>query len=192
MGHSFFEVPPSAAPGRHSAAALDDIDRAILRQLEADGRLSMRTLAERVCVSRSNVYARVERLISEGVITGFTVHVDPVRAGLGTTAYVLLDVDQTSWREVSAHLRDVPYVAHLAIVGGDVDMMMLVRTPDNVTLRDVVLARVHAIAGIRSTRTWLVFEELPIRWTPGSDGDQQLDPVSSPPTPHDLGQHNDA
>jgi DNA-binding Lrp family transcriptional regulator len=180
VSQSFFEAPPSVVPARHSAAALDDIDRAILRNLEADGRLSMRTLAERVRVSRSNVYARVERLISEGVITGFTIRTDPVRAGLGTTAYVLLDVDQTSWREVSAHLRDVPYVAHLAIVGGDVDMMMLVRTPDNVTLRDVVLARVHAIAGIRSTRTWLVFEELPTRWNRDADDGPPADPGASP------------
>lgn len=178
MDHSFFEKRPPAVPARHPAAALDDIDRAILRQLEADGRLSMRTLAERVRVSRSNVYARVERLVSEGVITGFTVRTDPVRAGLGTTAYVLLDVDQNSWREVSARLRDVPYVAHLAMVGGDVDMMMLVRTPDNVTLRDVVLAQVHAITGIRSTRTWLVFEEVPTRWNrdagDGRPADSQL------------------
>ena len=107
----------------------------------------MRALADRVRVSRSNVYARVERLVAEGVITGFTVRTDPVRAGLGTTAYVLLTVDQNSWREVSEHLRDVPYVQHLAFVGGDVDMVMLVRTPDNVTLRDVVLAQVHARPG---------------------------------------------
>jgi DNA-binding Lrp family transcriptional regulator len=169
VSQSFFDEPPPAVPARHPAAALDDIDRSILRQLEADGRLSMRTLAERVRVSRSNVYARVERLVAEGVITGFTVRTDPVRAGLGTTAYVLLDVDQASWREVSARLRDVPYVAHLAMVGGDVDMMMLVRTPDNATLRDVVLARVHAIPGIHSTRTWLVFEEVPTRWNRGAD-----------------------
>ena len=163
MSHSSSDVPPSADPARHSAATLDDIDRAILRELGADGRMSMRALADRVRVSRSNVYARVERLVAEGVITGFTVRTDPVRAGLGTTAYVLLTVDQNSWREVSEHLRDVPYVQHLAFVGGDVDMVMLVRTPDNATLRDVVLAQVHAVEGIRSTRTWLIFEEVPGR-----------------------------
>lgn len=192
MGHSFFEVPPSADLARQSAAPLDAIDRAILRQLEADGRLSMRNLAERVNVSRSNAYARVERLVSEGVITGFTVRTDPVRAGLGTTAYVLLDVDQTSWQEVSARLRDVPYVAHLAIVGGDVDMMMLVRTPDNVALRDVVLAQVHAIAGIRSTRTWLVFEEAPTRWGHGAAADRPADANPTSHGAHDLGQLGDA
>ncbi|WP_433332208.1 Lrp/AsnC family transcriptional regulator [Spirillospora sp. CA-294931] len=140
-------------------AELDDIDRAILRELGADGRMSMRTLAERVNVSRSNVYARVERLVAEGVITGFTARVDPVRAGLGTTAYVLVSIDQSAWREVSERLRDVPYIQHMAFVGGDVDLVMMVRTPDNVTLRDIVLARIHAVDGVRTTRTWLVFEE---------------------------------
>ena len=160
MDHLSFGLPPSPGDARHSAAALDDVDRAILRELAADGRMSKRALAERVSVSRSNAYARVERLIADGVITGFTARIDPLRAGLGTAAYVLVTIDQHSWREVSARLREVPYVQHLAFVGGDMDLVMLVRTPDSVTLRDIVLAGVHSVAGVRSTRTWLVFEEV--------------------------------
>ncbi|NHW87515.1 AsnC family transcriptional regulator, partial [Escherichia coli] len=44
-----------------SAVALDEVDRRILDELTRDGRLSIRTLAERVHVSRTNAYARVER-----------------------------------------------------------------------------------------------------------------------------------
>jgi DNA-binding Lrp family transcriptional regulator len=159
MDHLSFDAAAPTRPPGQTAAALDEVDRAILRELEADGRLSMRTLAERVSVSRSNVYTRVERMIADGVITGFTARIDPVRTGLGTAAYVLLTIEQHSWREVAARLRGVPYIEHLAFVGGDVDLVMLVRTPDNVTLRDVVLARIHALPGIRSTRTWLIFDE---------------------------------
>nr|WP_173084753.1 Lrp/AsnC family transcriptional regulator [Phytohabitans rumicis] len=147
-------------PAGRSAPSLDDVDWAILRELAADGRMSVRTLAERIRVSRTNAYARLERLAADGVITGFTARLDPARAGLGTTAYVLLNIDQNAWRTISDQLRDVPYVQHMALVGGDVDIMMLVRTPDNATLRDVVIAGVHAVPGVRSTRTWLVFEEL--------------------------------
>lgn len=170
MNHSSFQVSPPPGPAGRSAGAsppaarpaagLDDVDRAILRELSADGRMSMRTLAERVRVSRSNAYARVERMTAEGVITGFTARIDPARAGLGTTAYVLVTIDQNEWREVSSRLRRAPYVQHLAFVGGDVDLVMLVRTPDTATLRDIVLARIHAVAGVRSTRTWIVFEEV--------------------------------
>ncbi|TDC48635.1 Lrp/AsnC family transcriptional regulator [Actinomadura sp. KC345] len=161
MDQLSFGGPPPSGPSGRSAAPLDDVDRAILRELQADGRLSMRALAERVSVSRSNAYTRVERLVGEGVIAGFTARVDPVRAGLGTAAYVLVNIEQDSWRKVSAQLREVPFIEHLAFVGGDVDLVMLVRTPDNASLRDVVLSRIHAVEGVRSTRTWLIFDENP-------------------------------
>ena len=155
------EPPPPRGPDGRSAAPLDDVDHAIVRELRADGRMSMRTLAERVSVSRSNAYTRVERLVAEGVITGFTAQVDPVRAGLGTAAYVLVNIEQNSWRKVSAQLGKVPYIEHIAFVGGDVDLVMLIRAPDNAALRDVVLSRLHAVEGVRSTRTWLIFDETP-------------------------------
>ena len=66
-----------------SARALDDVDRRILAELTRDGRVSVRTLAERVHVSRANAYARVDRLVGDGVITGYTAQIDPERAGLG-------------------------------------------------------------------------------------------------------------
>ncbi|HLV76148.1 MAG TPA: Lrp/AsnC family transcriptional regulator [Vulgatibacteraceae bacterium] len=161
MDHLSSGSPPLPGSSGRSAVPLDDVDRAILRELQADGRISIRALADRVSVSRSNAYARMERLVREGVVAGFTARVDPVRAGLGTAAYVLVNIEQNSWRTVTAALRDVPGVEHLAFVGGDVDLVMLVRTPDNASLRDVVLSRVHAVEGVRSTRTWLIFDETP-------------------------------
>ncbi|MFJ4098513.1 Lrp/AsnC family transcriptional regulator [Amycolatopsis japonica] len=147
-------------PGR-TVLALDDIDRAILAELTADGRLAVRALAERLHISRTNAYARLDRLMSEGVITGFGARIDPRRAGLGTSAYILITVEQTSWRTMSAELREIPFVEHVSLVGGDFDILLLVRTPDNASLRDVVLERLQALDGVRSTRTWLIFEEQP-------------------------------
>jgi DNA-binding Lrp family transcriptional regulator len=147
-------------PGR-SVAALDDVDRAMLAELASDGRLAVRALAERLHISRTNAYARLERLLAEGVITGFGAKIDPRRAGLGTSAYIMVTVEQTSWRTMATDLHEIPYVDHVALVGGDFDILLLVRTPDNTTLRDVVLERLQALEGVRSTRTWLIFEELP-------------------------------
>jgi DNA-binding Lrp family transcriptional regulator len=161
MDQSSPRHPPPPGPSGRTATPLDDLDRAILRELRADGRLSMRALAERVSLSRSSAHSRVERLIADGVITGFTARVDPARAGLGTAAYVLVNIEQNSWRHGAARLREVPGIEHLAFVGGDVDLVMLVRTADTASLRDIVLARVHALEGVRSTRTWLIFDETP-------------------------------
>ncbi|MER7168179.1 Lrp/AsnC family transcriptional regulator [Micromonospora sp. NPDC000207] len=142
-----------------SAGSLDEVDRRILAELSRDGRMSVRTLAERVHVSRTNAYARMERLLRDRVITGFHARVVPERAGLGTSAYVGLTIEQNTWREVSAELARVRYIEHAALIGGDHDVLALVRAPDNAALRDVVLNRVQSIAGVLSTRTWLVFEE---------------------------------
>ncbi|MET7672833.1 Lrp/AsnC family transcriptional regulator [Micromonospora luteifusca] len=152
------EAGRAAGSGR-SARALDEVDRRILDELVRDGRTSVRTLAERIHISRTNAYARVERLVRDGVITGFHAQVAPEAAGLGTSAYMALTIEQNTWREVSAELARVRYVEHVALLSGEHDVLALVRAPDNAALRDVVLDRVQRIAGVLSTRSWLVFEE---------------------------------
>ena len=48
---------------------------------------------------------------------------------------------------------------HIALVGGDVDLILLVRARDNHHLRRVVLEQLQAIPSVRSTKTWLIFED---------------------------------
>jgi DNA-binding Lrp family transcriptional regulator len=141
------------------AEPLDDIDRRILDELIADGRMSMRTLAERLHISRANAYARVERLRAANVIRGFRADVDPVAAGLGTSAYVTVNLRQTEWRVVREKLRALPGVVHVALVGGEFDAILLVRTTDNAELGRLVLNVIQDMPGVVNTRTLLVFEE---------------------------------
>ncbi|HZX99837.1 MAG TPA: Lrp/AsnC family transcriptional regulator [Dermatophilaceae bacterium] len=153
-------TPKPSGAGR-SVRPLDGPDRLILSELIRDARTSIRSLAERVHISRANAYARVDRLVAEGVITGFSAQIAHERAGLGTSAYVSLSIEQNSWREVSALLGRLPYVEHVSMLGADFDVLVLVRAPDNAALRDLVLDRIQAIPGVQTTRTWLVFDELP-------------------------------
>lgn len=138
---------------------LDSIDRTIVRLLQEDGRASVRAVAERVHVSRANAYARINRLIEDGVIRGFTARVDHERAGQGASAYITLKIVQNSWRTVREALRTLPGVAHIALVSGDFDVLLLVHTPDNRSLRELVLTRIQAVPEVLSSRTLLVFEE---------------------------------
>ncbi|GEB50682.1 hypothetical protein SCA03_32330 [Streptomyces cacaoi] len=160
------EAPAGAGAGRGPdgdtrppARPLDAIDRDILRLLRADGRASIRSVAERVHVSRGNAYARINRLIEDGVIRGFSARVDQERAGHGTIAYITLKIIQDSWRTVREQLQELPGAAHLALVSGDFDVLLLVHTQDNRALRDLVLTRIQSIPEVVSTRTLLVFEE---------------------------------
>lgn len=141
------------------AEPLDDVDHRILEALRADGRMSMRTLAETLHISRANAYARVERLRTTGVIRAFRADIDPVLSGLGTSAYVTLNVSQPEWRHVRAQLQVLTGVVHIALVGGEFDAVLLVRARDNAGLRRLVLDEIQGLQGVVSTRTLLVFEE---------------------------------
>ncbi len=139
--------------------SIDEIDRRIISELEVDGRLSGRALADRVSISRANAYARVDRLIADQVITGFTAVVDPARVGLTTSAYVTLSIRQNSWRDLKERLSRIREIRHMALTGGDFDVMLLVRAADNHALRQVVLEQLQAMPGVLSTRTFLIFED---------------------------------
>ncbi|MER5768905.1 Lrp/AsnC family transcriptional regulator [Streptomyces sp. NPDC001985] len=147
--------PDRTAPPR----ALDAIDRDILRILQSEGRASVRSVADRVHVSRANAYARINRLIDDGVIRGFGARVNHERAGQGASAYITLKIVQNSWRTVREQLQALPGAAHIALVSGDFDVLLLVHTPDNRTLRELVLTRIQGIPEVLSTRTLLIFEE---------------------------------
>ena len=151
--------PAKPADIRRSAA-LDDTDRAIVAQLRVDGRLSMRALAERLHISRASAYTRVERLTSDGVITGYTATVDPERYGFGISAYVYLKISQHSWKEVHRRVLQIPQVWHGALVSGDNDLVLLVRTQDAASMRDLVLNTFQTMPDVLSTQTVLILDEL--------------------------------
>ncbi|WP_329618241.1 Lrp/AsnC family transcriptional regulator [Streptomyces brevispora] len=160
-------------PGRiPPARPLDSIDRAILRLLQTDGRASIRSVADRVHVSRANAYARINRLIDDGVIRGFSARVNHERAGQGASAYITLKIVQNSWRTVREQLQALPGATHIALVSGDFDVLLLVHTQDNQSLRDLVLTRIQSIPEVLSTRTLLVFEETDL--APGHDRPTEL------------------
>lgn len=151
--------PTPSAPPSPAARPLDTIDRSILRMLQTDGRASIRSVAERVHVSRANAYARINRLIDDGVIRGFSALIDQERAGQGASAYITLKIVQNSWRTVRKQLTALPGATHIALVSGDFDVLLLVHTKDNRELRELVLTRIQSIPEVLSTRTLLVFEE---------------------------------
>lgn len=125
----------------------------------------MRSLAERLHISRANAYARLDRLRREKVITGFAARIDPQRYGYGVSAYVHLKISQHSWKTVRRQVQAIPEVWHAALVSGENDLVLLVRTHDASTLRDLVLNELQTMPDVLSTQTVLIFDEL----DPGDD-----------------------
>lgn len=157
------EETSGPASSKRQVVRLDDTDRAIIDTLRADGRLSVRALADRTHISRANAYARLDRLQRDGVITGFTATVDSDRMGLGTSAFVSVSIEQDTWRRVTRDLSVLPGVERISLVGAEFDLLVLVRAHDNHELRDVVLGQIQSVPGVRGTRTWLIFDEVDVR-----------------------------
>ena len=142
---------------------LDDVDQRIIAELTRDGRQSVTTVAQNVHVSRAHAYSRINRLQEEGVITRYTAVVDPVRAGLRSSAYVTLKLRQHSWRELRERLAAIPEVHHIGLVGGNFDVILLVRARDNVDLRRVIFDTLQSMPGVLDTQTFLIFEDVDTR-----------------------------
>ncbi len=142
---------------------LDDVDRRVLEILREDARLSVSAVADAVHISRAHAYNRISRLRSEGVITKFSVVVDPVKTGLKSSAYVTLKVQQQSWRALREKLQRIPEVHHIALVGGDFDVMLLVRAADNEHLRQLVFDTLQSMPEILDSQTFLIFDDVAAR-----------------------------
>lgn len=138
---------------------MDEVDRRMVDVLRADARISVRDLAVRAGVSRASAYARLRALRERGVIRGFTVDLDHRALGLGVSAYVHVRIKQNSWKSFRDKAWAIEEAAHVALVAGDFDCVMLVRARDTEHLRDLVLERVQALPEVLATQTVLVFEE---------------------------------
>lgn len=138
---------------------MDAVDRQILDILMADARTSIRDVAGQIGISRANAYARLKKLTDTNVIRRFTIDVDPVALGLGVTAYVHVRTKQNSWKSFRKKVWTMEEAAHIALVTGDFDCVILVRARDPEHLRELVLERIQALPEVVATQTVLVFEE---------------------------------
>lgn len=151
------ESTPSEKP-RGKKYRIDAIDRRIIAELGKDARLSIRSLAERVHISRTAAHTRLGRLLDHGIITGFSANVDREALGLGITAIVIVKVE-ADWPTVSEALAALPFVEKAQALSGDIDILLTVSAPDHDALSETILRRIHSMPGVASTRSYMILEE---------------------------------
>jgi DNA-binding Lrp family transcriptional regulator len=137
---------------------IDPTDRAIIAELAADSRLSIRSIAERVHISRTAAHHRVQKLIADGVLTGFGAQVDRKAIGLEVVAIVIVKVEKVPWPEVASALSQLPYVESVLAVSGDIDFVLTVSAPDHEHLSEVIMRQIQGMPGVVSTRSHVVLD----------------------------------
>ncbi|MCM6777786.1 Lrp/AsnC family transcriptional regulator [Nocardia sp. CDC159] len=134
-------------------AALDDIDRLLIRELMADGRATLSNLAEKANLSVSAVQSRVRRLEARGVIRGYTAKVDPEALGQLLSAFVAITpLDPSQPDDAPAVLQHIPGIEECHSVAGDESYMLLVRVASPRHLEQL-LQEIRATANVRTRST---------------------------------------
>lgn len=131
----------------------DDTDRAILHELQEDGRRSFRAIARSVGVSEGTVRTRVRRIEDAGALR-ILAFVDPLRLGHSVLAGVLVRCETESLDGFVESVVAMPEVTYASSLLGRDDFFVQVICADNNALWDVV-RRVGAIPGVRETETLL-------------------------------------
>ncbi|WP_461864573.1 Lrp/AsnC family transcriptional regulator [Thermococcus sp.] len=132
---------------------LDGIDRAILRLLQEDGRMSYSEISRRIKIPESTVRVRVNKLVNEGVIRKFAALINPFKAGYNILAVIVVDAEPSKIRYVIDELAKLPEVDVLGIATGAHDIFMQITARNLQELEAFILEKLSKIEGIKSTET---------------------------------------
>ncbi len=142
---------------------LDKTDRWIMDLLQANGRLSMTELADKVGLSATPCTERVRRLEREGVITGYHARLNPAAVGKAMLVFVELKMTTKSdevFNQVKRRIAAVPEVLECHLVSGDFDYLIKARIGEMTQYRRLLGNILLKLPGATESRSYIVMEEL--------------------------------
>ena len=144
-------------------AGLDELDAAILRELQADARRTNRDVAAAVGVSPSTALERTRSLRERGIIRGAVLDVDLAAIGRGVQALIAVRIRPPSRRAIEAFrnwVSGLPETIGVFVVSGSEDFLLHVAVRDNQDLYAFVIDRLTERPEVADVRTSVVYEHL--------------------------------
>ena len=135
---------PTKAPTK--APALDDVSKAIIEQLQQDGRRSYGSIGKAVGLSEAAVRQRVQRLLDSGVMQIVAV-TDPMQVGFPREAMVGITVSGDI-EQIAERLESLPEVNYLVICAGGFDILAEVLAEDDDHLLAVINDQIRSLPGV--------------------------------------------
>ena len=139
--------------------ALDDVDSRLIALLRNDARQTAIELARRLGVSRATVQNRIERLVRDRVILGFTLRLDPGSERQVVRALTSIEIRSGDIRQVVAELRGIPEALAIYSTNGRWDIVVELVTEDLAQL-DLVLGQIRGIVGVSHSETSILLTRL--------------------------------
>ena len=138
---------------------LDPIDRKILAELQADGRMTNVELAKRVGISAPPCLRRVRTLEDSGFITGYHARVNERELGFEVQVFAMVGLHSQAEVDLSAfeqRCRQWPLVRECHMLNGEIDFILKCVAPDLSTFQRFLTEELTAAENVASVKTSLV------------------------------------
>lgn len=109
---------------KNYAESLDDIDYKILSLLQKNARMSAKEIASHVYLSSTSVTTRIDKMVAAGIITDFTIQIDPLSLGFYTKAFINVEVAPDQKNEFYPYIDGCKNVVQCNCVTGDFSMLL--------------------------------------------------------------------
>ncbi len=143
--------------------SLDRIDKAILRELQKDGRMANVELSRRVGLSATPCLERVKRLEKNGYIRGYTAILASEKLKAALLVFVEITLTRTSadvFNDFKKSVIGLPEVLECHLVSGNFDYLLKARVADMKAYRKLLGETLLALPGVSGSRTYVVMEEV--------------------------------
>ena len=146
---------------------IDELDAGLVELFTAEPRIGILEASRRVGVARGTVQARLDRMQSRGVITGFGPDIDPAALGHAVTAFVTVELRQSGGREeVAEWLAGIGEILEAHTITGPGDMLCRVVARNNADLQRVIDAIVEVPGVLRTSTVIALATAVGYRTTP--------------------------
>ncbi|ODS92667.1 MAG: AsnC family transcriptional regulator [Comamonas sp. SCN 65-56] len=142
---------------------MDKLDRKILSVLQADSRASLQEIGAAVGLSPSPCWGRIKKMEEAGVITGYTVRLNPLALGLAETVLVMVTLDSHSDNTLEKFgqvLATIPEIVEAHLVSGEYDYLLRIVVKDTRDYERLLREKLYKIKGIRHSQSSFVLRTL--------------------------------
>ena len=139
-------------------ANLDEIDRRLLAELQAEGRVTNVELAQRVGLTAPPCLRRVRGLEEEGVIKGYHADLDASKLGFAITVFAMVSLKsqaESALREFEDHMAGLDEVRECHMLNGEIDFILKVVSRDLQSFQEFLTSKLTPAPNVESVKTSL-------------------------------------
>jgi len=146
------------AKGFSNMANLDAIDRRLLAELQAEGRVTNVELAQRVGLTAPPCLRRVRALEEDGVVRGYHADLDPSKLGFAITVFAMVSLKSQAEEDLRAfenHVRALPEVRECHMLNGEIDFILKIVSRDLQSFQEFLTSKLTPAPNVASVKTSL-------------------------------------